>query len=75
MHFLPMLQYCHMLVKTDSTKAAAFVNRQGGWGSQTLGRMVHRLWTWADKQFLSLRAMHVAGVVNVSVDLLTKSAH
>ncbi|XP_030008050.1 uncharacterized protein LOC115431636 [Sphaeramia orbicularis] len=71
-HFLPVLQGCHVLVRTDSTTAAAYINRQGGTGSLRLSRIAHRLWTWAYKQFLSLRAMHVPGVVNVAADLLSR---
>ncbi len=67
MHFLPMLQGRQVLVRTDSTTAAAYVIRQGGLGSPRWSRMAHRLWTWIYKWFLSLRAMHVHGVMNVGV--------
>ena len=54
------------LVRTNSTMAAAYVNRQASMGSPRLCRIAHKLWTWAYTRFLSLRAMHVLGVVNVA---------
>ena len=47
LQFLPRLQGCHVLVRTNSTVAAAYVNRQGGLGSPHLGQLAHDLWTWA----------------------------
>ena len=68
LHFLPKLRNHHVLVRTDSTVAAAYINRQGGLGSPRLCRLAQTIWEWA--QFKSLRAMHVPGRANLAVDQL-----
>lgn len=61
LQFLPSLQTCHIIVRTNSTVAAAYVNRQGGLGSPQLGRLAPELWTWAHLQLLSLRDTYLPG--------------
>lgn len=70
--FLPYLQGQHVLVRTDSVVAAAYINRQGGLGSPRLCRIAHQLWQWAYPRFRSLRAVHVPRLANVAADLLSK---
>lgn len=41
--FLPRLQGFHIIVRTDSTVAASYINRQGGLGSPPLCNMAKRL--------------------------------
>ncbi|KAK7919192.1 hypothetical protein WMY93_010476 [Mugilogobius chulae] len=71
-HFLPVLRGRHVLVRTDSSVAAAYVNRQGGLGSLRLCKLAHLVWEWAYPQFLSLRAMHVPGTSNLAADCLSR---
>ncbi len=71
-HFVPHLQGRHVLVRTNSAVAAAYVNRQGGLGSPHLCSLAHKLWTWACTWFLSLRAMQIPGPVNQGADLLSR---
>ncbi len=71
-HFAPSLQGHHVLVRTDSTAAAAYINIQGGLCSPCLCRLAHKLWTWAYTQFLSLRAMPIPGQENQGADLLSR---
>ncbi|XP_073319983.1 uncharacterized protein [Pagrus major] len=72
LQFLPRLQGCHVLVRTDSTVAAAYVNRQRGLSSPHLGQLAHELWTLAYPRFLSLRATYLLGPLNTAADLLSR---
>lgn len=71
-HFLPELRGHHVLVRTDSSVAAAYVNRQGGLGSLRLCRLAQLIWEWAHPRFRSLRAMHIPGVTNLAADQLSR---
>lgn len=62
--FLPHLQDRHVLLRTDSVVAAAYINKQGGLGSSRLCRLTHKLWVWASPCLLSLKAVQVPGLVN-----------
>lgn len=73
-HFLPLLQGSHLIVRTDSTAAAAYVNRQGGLGSPPLCNLATKLWLWAQPRFLSLRVVHVPGLLNMAVDIMSRGA-
>ncbi len=48
------------------------INRQGGSWSCTLNRHAHQLLLWAQDTFLSLRAVHVPGVLNLAADFLSR---
>lgn len=72
LHFLSVLRGRHVLVRTDSTVAAAYVNRQGGLGSSRLCRLARLIWEWAHPQFKSLRAMYVPGPTNLAADQLSR---
>ncbi len=66
-HFLPSLRGCHVIVMTD---IVSHINRQGGSRSRTLNRHARRLLLWAQDKFLSLRAVHVPGVLNLAADFV-----
>ncbi len=72
LHFLPVLQGRHVLVRTDSTVAAAYINRQGGLGSPRLCRLARIILEWAHPRFKSLRATHVPGQTNLAADQLSR---
>ncbi len=48
------------------------LNRQGGSRSRTLDRLSHRLLLWSQDKFLSLRAVHVPGILNLAADFLSR---
>ncbi|CAM4308209.1 unnamed protein product [Leuciscus chuanchicus] len=48
------------------------VNRQGGSRSRTLDRHAHHLLLWSQDKFLSLRAVHVPGILNLAADFLSR---
>ena len=68
-HFLSRLEGCHVLVRTDSTTVAAYVNRQGGMGYQVCAGL--HCGHGHTRGFCH-RAMHVLGVVNVAANLLSR---
>lgn len=70
--FSPRLRGFHVIVRTDSTVAAAYINRQGGLGSPPLCNMATRLWLWAHPRFLSLWVVHVPGPLNTAADMLSR---
>lgn len=71
-HFQPELRGRHVLIRTDSSVAAAYVNRQGGLGSLRLCRLAQQIWEWAYPRFSSLRAMHIPGWINLAADQLSR---
>ncbi len=71
-HFLPSLRGCHVIVRTDNMVVVSHINRQGGSRSRTLNRHARRLLLWALDKFLSFRAVHVPGVLNLADDFLSR---
>ena len=63
---------CQVQVRTNSTVATAYVNRQGELDSPHLGQLSHELWTWAHPWFLSLRVTYLLGPLNTTADLLSR---
>ncbi len=48
------------------------INRQGGSRLRTLDRLASHLLLWSQDKFLSLRAVHVPGVLNLAADFLSR---
>ncbi len=71
-HFLLFLTHSHVIVKTDNMAVVSHINRQGGFRSRTLNRHACQLLLWAQDKFLSLRAVHVPGVLNLAADFLSR---
>ncbi|XP_057195734.1 uncharacterized protein LOC130557741 [Triplophysa rosa] len=67
----PLLQDMHVLVRSDSTAALAYINRQGGIRSRQLTRLSRRLLLWSQQVISSLRATHIPGVLNQTADALS----
>ncbi len=62
----------HILVRTDNMAVVSHINRQGGSRSRTLDRIARRLLLWSQYEFLSLRAVHVPGILNLTADFLSR---
>lgn len=71
-HFLPVLQDRHVLVRSDNTTVVHHINHLGGTRSWRLVALSRELLTWAAPRFLSLRAAHIPGTVNVVADFLSR---
>ncbi len=71
-YFLPVLGGYHIIVRTDNMAVVSHINRQGGSRSRTLDRLACHLLLWSQDKFLSLRAVHVPGVLNLVADFLSR---
>ncbi len=72
MYFLPVLGGYHIIVRTDNMAVVSHINRQGGLRSRTLDRLARRLLLWFQDKFLSLRAVHVLGILNLAANFLSR---
>ena len=71
LHLFHLVRSRHVLIKTDSVSAAAYINRKRGVRSSALHQKVLELWLWAHQYPLSLRALHIAGAQNFWADLMS----
>ncbi len=71
-YFLPVLGGHHIIVRTDNMAVVSHINHQGGSKSRTLDRLARHLLLWSQDKFLSLRAVHVPGVLNLVADFLLR---
>lgn len=72
-HFLPLLMDKHVLLKSDNSMVVVvYVNRQGGTRSLQLHRLARKILLWSSSRLGSLRATHVAQVLNRGVDLMSR---
>ncbi len=72
MHFLPAFGKHQIIVRTDNMAVLSHINRQGGSRSRTLDRLARRLLLWSQGKFLSLRAVHIPGILNLAADFLSR---
>ncbi len=72
MYFLPFLRGHHIIVRTDNMAVVSHIKRQGGSRSRTLDRIARCLLLWSQYKFLSLRAVHVPGILNLAADFLSR---
>ncbi len=71
-YFLPVLGGYHIKVRTDNMAVVSHINRQGGSRTRTLDRLARRLLLWSQDKFLSLRAVHVPGILNLAADFFCR---
>ncbi|KAK2891979.1 hypothetical protein Q8A73_017644 [Channa argus] len=71
-HFAPVLLDCHVLVHTDNTTTASYINRQGGVRSSRLLSIARRLLLWAHSHLRSIRAVYIPGVLNTAADTMSR---
>uniref|UniRef100_A0A3P9C179 Zinc finger protein 106 n=1 Tax=Maylandia zebra TaxID=106582 RepID=A0A3P9C179_9CICH len=55
----------HVLVRTDNSTVVSYINRQGGTRSLPLLQLSRSLLLWCSVHFLTLRATHVPGHLNL----------
>ncbi|XP_070173455.1 uncharacterized protein [Littorina saxatilis] len=72
--FLPLLANSHVLVHTDNTTVAAYINRQGGSRSQVLSNSACRLLVWCSTHNIRLSAVYLRGSLNVLADSLSRGS-
>ena len=70
--FHQIIPNCHILLSTDNTTVAAYLNKEGGARSRTLSFMATNLLEWCMKRQVSLTAKFVPGKLNVLADSLSR---
>ncbi len=58
-------------VFSPRSRGASYYSQDGQYG-RTLDRLARHLLLWSQDKFLSLRAVHVPGVLNLAADLLSR---
>ncbi|KAL8583503.1 hypothetical protein ACOMHN_056313 [Nucella lapillus] len=71
--FLPFLRGKHVLINTDNTTVACYVNKQGGARSHSLSQRAEQLLLWCEGESIRLSAKHVPGKINILADSLSRS--
>ncbi|MCJ8749920.1 hypothetical protein PDJAM_G00193080 [Pangasius djambal] len=71
-HFLPDLRGRHVLVCTDNTAVAYYINHQGGLRSRPLYRLALQVLVWSQGKLLSLKAAYIPGRLNMGADTLSR---
>ena len=71
--FISFLEGKRVLINTDNTTVACYLNRQGGARSRTLSQRAEQLLLWAQGFNLSIQARFVPGRFNVLADALSRS--
>ncbi|KAI7793852.1 hypothetical protein IRJ41_000489 [Triplophysa rosa] len=69
----PLMQGEHILVRSDSTTAVAYIKRQGGIRSRQLTQLAQRL-LWSQQVISSLQATHIPGDLNQTADALSRQS-
>ena len=62
-----------VLVATDNSTVAAYINKQGGTHSVEMCTLLWKITTWFHHYHITLKARHILGCLNVIADLLSRS--
>ena len=63
----------HVLINTDNTTVAFYVNKQGGAHSFSLSRRAEEILLWCQEQNILLSAKYLPGKLNILADCLSRS--
>ena len=61
-----------VLVATDNTTVASYINKEGGMRSGPLCALLWRILTWCTRHQVTLKARHIPGQLNVVADKLSR---
>ncbi|XP_070179246.1 uncharacterized protein [Littorina saxatilis] len=73
-HFVSALQGNHVLIHTDNTTVAAYLNKQGGSRSQLLSSRACKILSWCAHHEILISARYLPGCLNVLADALSRSS-
>ena len=62
-----------VLVATDNSTVVAYINKQGGTHSAEMCALLWKIMTWCHHYYITLKARHIPGCLNVIADLLSRS--
>ena len=71
--FCPHLRGKRVMLLTDNTTVACYVNKQGGARSSSLSLRTESLLLWCLRQGITLLARHIPGVLNILADSLSRA--
>ena len=61
-----------VLIATDNTTVAAYINKEGGMKSGSLCALLWRILTWCARKQVTLKARHIPGLLNMVADRLSR---
>ncbi len=70
--FTPLLQGRSVLIMTDNTSVVGYINKEGGTVSQNLCNIAMRIYQWASYHSVVISARHIAGILNIWADRLSR---
>ena len=71
--FHHVLRDKHVLLNTDNTTVACYLNKQGGAHSPSLSMRAEQILIWCQEQQISLTAKYIPGKLNILADALSRS--
>ena len=72
-HFEQVLPDKHVLLNTDNTTVACYLNKQGGARSFSLSKRAEVVLLWCQERDISLTAKYIPGKLNILADPLSRS--
>ena len=63
----------HILLNTDNTTVACYLNKQGGARSFSLSQRAERILLWCQEKEIHLTATYIPGKLNILADALSRS--
>ena len=72
-NFKDQCQNQTVLVATDNSTVAAYINKQGGTHSVEMCALLWKIMTWCHHYHITLKARHIPECLNVMADLLSRS--
>ena len=73
-HFASHLVRKPVVVRTDNQVAKSYINRHGGTKIKELAVLTDKILSWAEINLLSIRAVYIAGAVNIRADNLSQKS-
>ena len=71
--FVSAVEGKHVLLNTDNTTVASYVNKQGGAHSDSLSQRTESMLLWCQDHGITLTAKYVPGKLNVLADCLSRA--
>ena len=70
--FLKSQENVHVQIMTDNSTSVSYLNRMGGTKSVTLSNLALDIWRWCLRKAIHISAVHVAGLLNIFADPLSR---
>ena len=70
--WLPLIKNKDILVRSDNRTTVYYINKQGGTKSPKLCYLACRIMLWCQKYGVRLACQHIAGILNVKADILSR---